>query len=83
MYPDNKRCGSGRYRMEVMDILRALDPARRIGFFLNPHGGPRGSAILCGCYYQLGDFAAFPVKTAADDLVWLIRNTLKSFAKLS
>lgn len=82
MYPNSKQCGSGRYLPGVTAILKSLKAGPRKGFFLNLSGGRSGAAILCGFHYCLGEFREFPVETAADDLAWLIQQTLGKFAAL-
>ncbi|MBI3881433.1 MAG: hypothetical protein HY301_15390 [Verrucomicrobia bacterium] len=82
MSPEQVVCGKGRYRNDVLEILRSLNGIAGRGFFLNSAGGGKGTAILCGRKYYLGDFSAFPVQTAATDLVWLITETLAKFASL-
>jgi hypothetical protein len=82
MFPDNQVCGGGAYRRGVTGVLDGLNPGRRRGFFCEPNGGSTGAAILCGFRYCLGAFTEFPMETAADDLAWLIKNTLRQFAAL-
>lgn len=82
MFPENKQCGSGRFRPGVEGITRGLQPDGRKGFFLDLRGGVNGAAILCGFRYCLGEFSAFYPETAAENLAWLIKGTLRAFAAL-
>lgn len=82
MFPDQKPCGAGRYGRAVRAILDSLASQGRPGLFFNPAGGDKRKAILCGFVYKVGSHKEFPVKTAAADLEWLIRNTLPRFADL-
>lgn len=84
MYPNYKACGNGRYTAGVREILSKLQPASKENFFLHFMVPPIEDAILCGFQYSVNPGqTTFPVEQAAQDLAWLIQETLPKFQVLS
>ena len=82
MYPDNLKCGSGRHRGAVTQILSKLSAPAGGSYFFDPLGGPKQAALLSGFQYRTPPQTSFSPEVAARDLAWLIVETLPRFAVL-
>jgi hypothetical protein len=82
-YAKQQRCGGGSYETAIESILRSLLPTAPKGFFFEPPSIERKFHFekqYSGKDYGPG--VLFPCKDAANDLAWLIEQSLPKFFSL-
>ncbi|MBN8246208.1 MAG: hypothetical protein J0L84_02050 [Verrucomicrobia bacterium] len=79
-----KGLGSGHYLKQVERILRDLQILRPAHWTFIPAGGQDSSHVVqfLKRRYSLAEMAGDGPQVAADDLIWLIENTLPKFQAL-
>jgi hypothetical protein len=81
-FPFQDKTGDGHYCRSVIEIIQRLGAGKGSSFQLTPASGP-GTATSYKRLYGNRDFPFFPVEQAANDLSWLIANTLPAFEAIS
>lgn len=76
-FPFQTACGNSRYWRPVISILQKLQQASPV-FELTCASDNQRSTLFQRAYRNK-DFPFFPVKQAAQDLAWLIQETLPTF----